>query len=92
MTCDPETHTRSYATTAFYLPNKDRSNLSVLVGANGRRVLTERTANQKLSAIGVEFGYGGATYVVNAREDVILCAGFVLDVWLCSTLAYRALS
>ncbi|KAF7795257.1 hypothetical protein EIP86_006408 [Pleurotus ostreatoroseus] len=74
-TIDPETYTRTYSTTAFYLPNKERSNFSVLVSAHAHRVLTGKTEAGLISALGVEFEYQGRPYYVNAREDVILCAG-----------------
>ncbi|KAI0921212.1 hypothetical protein AcW2_006258 [Taiwanofungus camphoratus] len=74
-TYDPIKHTRTYATTAFYLPNKDRPNLTVLVSALVNRVLTETTGNGKLSAVGVEFEYDSKTYTVNARKEVVLSTG-----------------
>lgn len=54
----------------------DRPNLSVLVGASVRRVRMEKTGTGKLSAVGVEFMHGTQTYAVNAREEVILAAGY----------------
>ncbi|EKM48820.1 uncharacterized protein PHACADRAFT_202352 [Phanerochaete carnosa HHB-10118-sp] len=74
-TCDTETYTRSYSTTAFYLPNKDRPNLSVLTDAHVRRVLTQPGAAGNLTATGVEFGYGGDIHSVRATREVILSAG-----------------
>ncbi|KZT05544.1 GMC oxidoreductase [Laetiporus sulphureus 93-53] len=74
-TYDPSTHTRSYATTAFYLPNKDRANLTVLTSASVNRMHTDTTMNGKLSAMGVEFLHGDKTYIVNAKKEVILSAG-----------------
>ncbi|CCM05250.1 uncharacterized protein FIBRA_07460 [Fibroporia radiculosa] len=72
---DPATHTRSYATTAFYLPNKDRKNFVVLVDAFVNRVVTEDAEGGAITAKGVEFEHEGATYTVNARKEVILCTG-----------------
>ncbi|EKM51206.1 uncharacterized protein PHACADRAFT_200028 [Phanerochaete carnosa HHB-10118-sp] len=74
-TYDTETHTRSYSTTAFYLPNKDRANLLVLTSAHVHRVLIERDATGDLTAAGVEFGHGGDTHSVRASKEVILSAG-----------------
>ncbi|KAJ3556843.1 hypothetical protein NM688_g1798 [Phlebia brevispora] len=74
-TIDPTTHTRVYAANAFYVPNKDRPNFSVLISAYARRVLTAETGSGALSAVGVEFEYEGQVHCVNAREEVILCAG-----------------
>lgn len=62
-------------TQAFYIPNKDRPNLSVMVNATVYRVLTQQTGNGQLSAIGIEFDYDNQIYFVNAREEVILSAG-----------------
>ncbi|EPS98728.1 hypothetical protein FOMPIDRAFT_1125896 [Fomitopsis schrenkii] len=74
-TYDPITHTRSYATTAFYVPNKDRPNLKVLINATAHRINTQPSANCKLSAISVEFEYDGKIHTVNVQKDVCLTAG-----------------
>ncbi|KAI0797157.1 alcohol oxidase [Abortiporus biennis] len=75
-TYDPQTHTRSYATTAFYLPNKDRPNFSVLTSAHGNRIITERNDKGELVATGVEFTYADKkTYTVKASKEVILSSG-----------------
>ncbi|EKM52126.1 uncharacterized protein PHACADRAFT_212710 [Phanerochaete carnosa HHB-10118-sp] len=75
---DPRTGTRSYATTAYYLPNKDRKNLTVLVRALVSKILTEDGADGKLNAAGVEFIYDDTkTYVVHAKKEVILSAGTI---------------
>ncbi|GJE91578.1 GMC family oxidoreductase [Phanerochaete sordida] len=76
-THDPRTSTRSYATTAYYLPNKDRPNLTVLIRALARRVVTRPGADGKLNASGVEFIYGDETYSVRASKEVILSAGSI---------------
>ncbi|KAI0832660.1 GMC oxidoreductase [Trametes gibbosa] len=73
-TYDPKTHTRSYATTAFYLPNKDRTNLNVLVSAYVNRVLPTSDQSQFV-ADSVEFEYKGHVYTVKAKKEVILSAG-----------------
>ncbi|KAI0072989.1 alcohol oxidase [Panus rudis PR-1116 ss-1] len=74
-TYNPQTHTRSYATTAFYLPNQDRQNLSVLVTAHVNKVLTEKKDDGKVIVTGVEFQYGGKVHTVNVNKEVILSAG-----------------
>ncbi|TFY67647.1 hypothetical protein EVJ58_g1480 [Rhodofomes roseus] len=74
-TYDPEKHVRSYSATAFYLPNKDRPNLKVLINAAVHRLKTQTAANGKLSAVGVEFEYDGKVHTVNAQKDVCLTAG-----------------
>lgn len=62
---------------AFYLPNKDRPNFSVFVSAHAYRVLTSRIEDGLLFAHGVEFVHEGRLHRVNARKEVILCAGYV---------------
>lgn len=74
-TYDTETHSRSYSTTAFYIPNKERPNFFVLTHAHAHRVLTEPGINGSLTAVGVEFGHGGGTHTVRAAKEVILSAG-----------------
>ncbi|KAI0089283.1 GMC oxidoreductase [Irpex rosettiformis] len=66
---------RSYSTTAFYVPNKDRENLSVLVNASVRKVHTATSPESNLIATGVEFEYEGNVYDVNARKEVIISSG-----------------
>ncbi|OCH94550.1 alcohol oxidase [Obba rivulosa] len=74
-TIDPRTHTRSYATTAFYVPNKNRPNLTVLVSAIVSRIVTEHLSGGKLTATGVEFYHDEKPYVVHAKKEVIVTAG-----------------
>jgi len=74
-TRDPVTNKRSYATTAFYLPNKDRKNLTVLVTATVHRILSSTDSNGELTATGVEFEFGGQIRQVFARTDVVISAG-----------------
>ncbi|KZT28136.1 GMC oxidoreductase [Neolentinus lepideus HHB14362 ss-1] len=75
-TVDPKTHTRTYATTAFYLPNTHRPNLTVLVHAQGNRIIMDSEKPEHLArATGVEFECEERICVVNAKREVILCAG-----------------
>ena len=60
---------------AFYVPNKDRPNLKVLINATAHRLNTQSSGNGKLSAVGVEFEYDGKRHTVNAQKDVCLTAG-----------------
>lgn len=60
---------------AFYVPNKDRPNLKVLINATAHRINTQPSANCKLSAISVEFEYDGKIHTVNVQKDVCLTAG-----------------
>ncbi|CDO76652.1 GMC oxidoreductase [Trametes cinnabarina] len=76
-TYDLKTHTRSYAATAFYLPNKDRPNFTVLVSAQVNRVIpsSDDDGESDFTAELVEFEYEGQVYTVHAKKEVILCAG-----------------
>lgn len=74
-TLDPTTHTRSYATTAFYLPNASRPNLNVLVSSLVHRVILDDGPNGKAIAKGVEFSSVGSTGTLYAKKEVILSAG-----------------
>ena len=62
---------------AYYNPNKDRPNLTVMVNAPVARVLTDKTASGKLAAVGVEFFVDSKPYIANARHEVIISAGYV---------------
>ncbi|KLO04945.1 GMC oxidoreductase [Schizopora paradoxa] len=72
----PDTHTRTYATTAFYLPNKDRKNFYVLTDALVTQVLVKDHGNAaEAEAAGVEFEYDGTRHFVGVNREVILSAG-----------------
>ncbi|KAH9947119.1 GMC oxidoreductase [Amylocystis lapponica] len=73
---DPATETRSSAATAYLLPVIGRTNLTVLTGANVNKIVT-RKENGELVASGVDFGYGGTIYRVNASKEVILSASTI---------------
>ncbi|KLO10847.1 GMC oxidoreductase [Schizopora paradoxa] len=73
-TIDPITQKRVYATTAYYLPNKDKKNLTVLCDALVHRILS-RKDERFVEATSVEFEHGGGIHKVNVRKEVILCAG-----------------
>ncbi|THH05003.1 hypothetical protein EW146_g10019 [Bondarzewia mesenterica] len=75
QTVDPATHTRSYSTTAYYLPAKGRKNLTVLVNAYCNRILTETAASGSVVGKAVEFTYDGKLQTVNVGKEVILSAG-----------------
>ncbi|TCD68662.1 hypothetical protein EIP91_010184 [Steccherinum ochraceum] len=74
-TYDPATNTRSFAATAFYLPNKDRTNLAVLTNALVVRIATTTNSDDTVTATGVEFEVGGKSYTVKAGKEVIVSAG-----------------
>jgi choline dehydrogenase-like flavoprotein len=74
-TIDPLTHTRTYAATAYYLPNKDRENLNVAVSALVTRVVLEKTASGEFEATGVEVQSTGRKFIIKAKREVILSTG-----------------
>ncbi|EIN09265.1 GMC oxidoreductase [Punctularia strigosozonata HHB-11173 SS5] len=72
---DPKTHTRTYAVTAFYLPNAHRQNLVVLCGAHVRNVHTEPGSGGLLTAKAVEFDVGGKVHSVKAAREIVVSSG-----------------
>ncbi|KAJ6573700.1 GMC oxidoreductase [Mycena sp. CBHHK59/15] len=75
---DPKSWTRSYAATAYYMPNRERQNLVVLTEATAARVLfSDAPPGEGLVATGVEFVHGGQTVKVHSKKEVILSAGAI---------------
>ncbi|KAJ7635367.1 GMC oxidoreductase [Roridomyces roridus] len=76
---DPKDWTRSYATTGYFLPVRDRPNLTVLTEATvARIVFDDAEGDAPLTARGVEYMLkDGGKRRVNARKEVILSAGTV---------------
>ncbi|OSD04609.1 GMC oxidoreductase [Trametes coccinea BRFM310] len=74
-TYDLKTHTRTYAATAFYLPNKDRPNFKVLVSAHVNRVIHSSDHDGEFTAEAVEFEHNGQVYVARANKEIVLSAG-----------------
>lgn len=65
---------------AYFAPNTERKNLTVLTGAVVRKVITEAKENGLLVATGVEFSEGkdGGVHSVGVRKEVTMCAGCVV--------------
>lgn len=63
---------RSYATRGYFEPNARRPNLTVLCEAHVQKILL---ATDRARATGVEFLHGGATFNVEAKQEVIVCEG-----------------
>ncbi|TDL21863.1 GMC oxidoreductase [Rickenella mellea] len=73
---DARTQTRSYAATSYYLPNKDKKNLTVICNSVVERLLFKNiTPGEDLEASGVEFVCAGTKRNVYASKEVILSAG-----------------
>ncbi|ETS77085.1 hypothetical protein PFICI_10959 [Pestalotiopsis fici W106-1] len=73
-TVDPSRKERSYATTAYYNPIKDRNNLQLLTNAVVERIIFE-TQGSATRAIGAQYTHNGKTETVTAAKEVILAAG-----------------
>ncbi|KAJ7925389.1 hypothetical protein B0H13DRAFT_2314603 [Mycena leptocephala] len=72
---DPRSWTRSYAATAYYMPNRERKNLVAFTEVTVARVLFSDVCGQDLTATAVEFIHGGKTLQDHMRKEVILSAG-----------------
>ncbi|KAI1475186.1 putative GMC oxidoreductase [Daldinia eschscholtzii] len=70
---DPTRKERSYATSAYYNPIKDRANLEILTNTTVEKVLFE--ASHYTKATGVQYRQKDHTEVVTASKEVILAAG-----------------
>ncbi|KAF8632485.1 hypothetical protein AX15_001854 [Amanita polypyramis BW_CC] len=67
---------RSSSASAYYLPNKARSNLHVITGAHVTRVLFSNEKRQgKLVASGAEYSKDGQMLSISAKKEVIVCGG-----------------
>ena len=78
VSVDPATVTRSYSTSAYYLPNASRPNLAVLTDALVTEIVVTKTdEGGEWTATGVRFRHGDADFSVSATREVILCAGSV---------------
>ncbi|TVY68843.1 Dehydrogenase citC [Lachnellula suecica] len=71
---DPVTKTRSYAGSAYYAPNAQRLNLTVLTGATANRVIF-RPGGTGVVATGVNFSKNGKIQEVRATKEVLIAAG-----------------
>jgi choline dehydrogenase len=74
ITVDPASGTRSYAGTAYYQPNHDRPNLTVLTEAQVNKIILSCHGGE-VFANGVDFTSFGFKYHVKADHEVLLCAG-----------------
>ncbi|KAG6860087.1 hypothetical protein C0995_015881 [Termitomyces sp. Mi166 len=64
---------RSSSASAYYEPNRSRSNLKVITNALATRVMT--SGEDLVIATGVEFVQDGVLQVIQAKKEVILCCG-----------------
>lgn len=72
---DPITKERSYATTGYYYPVKDRENLVVITGAVVEKILFDIQSSQEIRANIVQYRHNGEIKTVAATKEVILAAG-----------------
>jgi choline dehydrogenase-like flavoprotein len=70
----PNKGKRSYAARGYYEANKERPNLKVLCEALVNKVNIDGT-----TATGVNFRYGGNTYDVNVKKEVIVSGGTIMS-------------
>ncbi|KAJ7132223.1 alcohol oxidase [Mycena epipterygia] len=73
---DPIHRTRSYATTAYYLPNQGRPNLTVMTGAQVSKI-NWKAGTGNATAAGVSYVVNGTVFSVNATREVILAASSI---------------
>ena len=76
ITVDPASGTRSYAATAYYQPNVNRSNLTILTEAQVNKI-TLSHHDGKIIASGIDFTSFGFKYHAKADHEVLLCAGSI---------------
>ncbi|KAL4251315.1 GMC oxidoreductase family protein [Abortiporus biennis] len=74
VSVDPDTMTRSSATTGYYLPNSGRPNLHLLSDAQVTRIITD-TRGDTIRATGVEYKQGGELFTAQCTREVIVAAG-----------------
>ncbi|KAF8874407.1 hypothetical protein BD779DRAFT_1804938 [Infundibulicybe gibba] len=73
---DPATGKRSYSATAFFVPNQNRPNLLVLVGAQATKIVLEKTP-AGYTAKSVNIVGGNQTCAASATKEVILSTGSI---------------
>lgn len=71
----PETKERSYATTAYYHPVKDRENLVVETGAVVEKILFDTKSSTSTKATMVQYLQNGEVHTASATKEIILAAG-----------------
>jgi choline dehydrogenase len=76
ITVDPASGTRSYAGNAYYQPNINRQNLTVLTDAQVSKITFSHRDGQ-IFASGVDFTSFGFNYHVKTQHEVLLCAGSI---------------
>ncbi|KIJ34490.1 GMC oxidoreductase [Sphaerobolus stellatus SS14] len=74
-TTNPNTLACSSAFKGYVLPRLDRPNLSILVKSYVIKILIDSAKSDSVTATGVEFTHGDATYTVGANKEVIVSAG-----------------
>ncbi|ORX92493.1 hypothetical protein BCR34DRAFT_254059 [Clohesyomyces aquaticus] len=76
-TVDPKTVRRSYSARAYYEPNAERANLSLLTEALVTRVEFEKSGSGNATATGVKVSVNGNEHTIKAKREVIVCGGVV---------------
>ncbi|KAI0388470.1 GMC oxidoreductase [Xylariaceae sp. FL0594] len=73
---DPKTKQRSYATNAYYDPVRKRSNLVIRTDTTVTKILLDKSSSTAV-AKGVQYMKDGVSATIEARKEVILCAGAI---------------
>ncbi|KAI2462970.1 GMC oxidoreductase [Annulohypoxylon bovei var. microspora] len=73
---NPDDNTRSYASSAYYVPNSSRQNLFILTEALVQEVILSQDSGE-WTATGVRLTHGGDSFTVSASREVIISAGSV---------------
>ncbi|KAI1136508.1 GMC oxidoreductase [Hypoxylon sp. FL0543] len=76
ISVNPEDNARSYASSAYLVPNSSRPNLFVLTEALVEEIVLSEGGGE-WTATGARFTHGGISYRAQASREVILCAGSV---------------
>ncbi|KIJ48747.1 GMC oxidoreductase, partial [Sphaerobolus stellatus SS14] len=79
-TTNPNTLAHSSVFKGYVLPHLDRPNLSILVKSYVIKILIDSAKSDSVTATGVKFTHGDATYTVGANKEVIVSAGYCTQI------------
>ena len=75
-TVEPQTRTRSYAASGYWIPNRDRPNLHVVTHATVHKLLLDHSTTTPRAA-GVFVELDSKTQTVRCKKEVLTCAGAI---------------
>ncbi|CAK5270668.1 unnamed protein product [Mycena citricolor] len=79
VSVDPRTGKRAYAANAYYQPNAERTNLSVVVSSHATKIASDSAPGSEFEADRVEFSSEGTLYSVRVEKDVVIAAGAIMS-------------